>query len=101
MPWRDWRPGTARATCSRRNTWPRDNADAIEVPDEIQRLVKFLADLNGAHASFEEDRKGSIEVGKLADLAVLSEDIARMPVKELRDLPIAMTVVGGVVEYEG
>jgi hypothetical protein len=37
----------------RRNTWPRDNADAIEVPDEIERLAKFLADLTGAHALFE------------------------------------------------
>ena len=37
----------------RRNTWPRDNADAIEVPGEIERLVKFLADLDGAHASFD------------------------------------------------
>ena len=37
----------------RRNTWPRDNADAIEVPGEIERLVKFLADLDGAHSSFD------------------------------------------------
>lgn len=72
-------------------------------PEERLDLTTALRlhTINGAYASFEEDRKGSIEVGKLADLAVLSEDIARMPVKELRDVPIAMTVVGGVVEYEG
>jgi hypothetical protein len=37
----------------RRNTWPRDNADALEVPVEIERLVKFMADLGGAHAVLE------------------------------------------------
>ena len=56
--------------------------------------------INGAHAEFAEDRKGSIEVGKYADLAVLSEDIRRVEVTELRDLPIAMTVVEGEVVYE-
>ncbi|MDZ7729689.1 MAG: amidohydrolase [Dehalococcoidia bacterium] len=56
---------------------------------------------NGAYASFEEAEKGSIEPGKLADLAVLSADIRQVPPGELRDLPIAMTVVGGRVAYEG
>jgi predicted amidohydrolase YtcJ len=56
--------------------------------------------INGAYASFEDHLKGSVEVGKLADFAVLSEDIRRVPVRELRDLPIAMTVVGGEVVYE-
>ena len=37
----------------RRNTWPRDNADALEVPGEIERLAKFLAELAGAHSVFE------------------------------------------------
>ncbi|MDP9336391.1 MAG: hypothetical protein M3Q30_24190 [Actinomycetota bacterium] len=37
----------------RRNTWPRDNADALEVPSEIERLAKFFADLAGAHGVFE------------------------------------------------
>jgi len=57
--------------------------------------------LNGAYASFEEHLKGSIEPGKLADLAVLSADIREVPTRELRDLPVAMTVVGGRVLYEG
>ena len=38
--------------------------------------------INGAHASFEEGRKGSLEPGKLADLVLLSDDIARVPVKD-------------------
>jgi predicted amidohydrolase YtcJ len=56
--------------------------------------------INGAFASFEEASKGSLEPGKLADLVVLGDDIARVPVNDLRHLPVAMTVVGGEVAYE-
>jgi hypothetical protein len=37
----------------RRNTWPRDNADMIEVPGETERLVKFMNELTGPHRVFE------------------------------------------------
>jgi predicted amidohydrolase YtcJ len=57
--------------------------------------------INGAFASFEEAVKGSLEPGKLADLVVLADDITRVPVKQLRHLPVAMTVVGGEVVHEG
>lgn len=56
---------------------------------------------NGAYASFEEGIKGSIEPGKLADLVVLPEDIRRVPTDGMRDLPIALTMIGGRVLYEG
>jgi hypothetical protein len=71
-------------------------------PPEVLELSAAIRmhTLNGAYASFEEDVKGSVEVGKLADLAVLSEDITRVPVARLRDLPVAMTVRGGDVVFE-
>ncbi len=56
--------------------------------------------INGAYASFEEDRKGSIEVGKLADLTMLSADLRSLPPDEMRDLPVAATLVQGRVVYE-
>jgi predicted amidohydrolase YtcJ len=56
--------------------------------------------INGAHASFEEGIKGSLEPGKLADLVVLGEDLRRAPAEQIRDTPVAMTVVGGEVVYE-
>ena len=71
-------------------------------PDErvdLETAIRMHT-INGAHAEFAEDRKGSIEVGKYADLALLSEDIRQVEVTELRDLPIAMTVVEGDVVYE-
>jgi len=51
-------------------------------------------------ASFEERVKGSLESGKLADLVVLGDDIARVPVNDLRHLSVAMTVVGGELVHE-
>jgi predicted amidohydrolase YtcJ len=59
-----------------------------------------LYTINGAYASFEEGIKGSIEPGKLADLVLLDEDLARVPADQVRDTPVAMTVVGGEVVYE-
>jgi predicted amidohydrolase YtcJ len=56
--------------------------------------------INGAFASFEERDKGSLEPGKLADLVVLGEDLTRVPAREIRQVPIAITVSGGRVVYE-
>jgi predicted amidohydrolase YtcJ len=71
-------------------------------PDERVNLTTALRmhTINGAYASFEDDIKGSLEEGKLADLTVLSERIEDVPVTELRDLPIDMTIVGGKIAFE-
>ncbi len=71
-------------------------------PDERVDLTTAirLHTINGAYASFEEQIKGSIEPGKLADLVLLGEDIARVPAEQVRHIPIRMTVVGGEVAYE-
>jgi len=55
--------------------------------------------LNGAYAAFEESVKGSVEVGKVADLVVLAEDVSRVPAERLRHVGVAMTVLGGDVVY--
>jgi predicted amidohydrolase YtcJ len=51
--------------------------------------------LGGAYASFEEDKKGSITVGKLADFVVLAADPTRMKPEAIKDILIEATVVGG------
>ncbi len=53
-----------------------------------------------AYAAFEEKDKGSIEVGKLADLTVLSADIMKVPEPEILQTKCLMTVIGGEVVYE-
>jgi predicted amidohydrolase YtcJ len=53
-----------------------------------------------AYAAFEEQDKGSIEVGKLADLTVLSKDIMKIPAPEILTTTCAMTVIGGEIVFE-
>ena len=55
--------------------------------------------LHPAYAAFEEDIKGSLSPGKLADLTVLSKDILTIPEAEIRDTEVVMTVLGGKVVY--
>ncbi|MDD3212961.1 MAG: amidohydrolase [Eubacteriales bacterium] len=54
---------------------------------------------NGAYASFDETQKGSVEPGKLADLAVLSGDLAGCDPEEIKDMKVDLTMIGGEVVY--
>lgn len=55
--------------------------------------------MGNAIAAFEEDIKGSITPGKLADLAILSQNILEVPNDALLDTEITMTMVGGKIRY--
>lgn len=55
---------------------------------------------NGAYLMFAEKEKGSIEPGKLADLAVLTKDYAKCPEDEIKDIEALRTVVGGKIVYD-
>ncbi|MGI9626349.1 MAG: amidohydrolase [Longimicrobiales bacterium] len=55
--------------------------------------------INNAYAAFEEDHKGSLEVGKLADIVVLDRDILTVPVEELEEAQVDLTLIGGEVRY--
>ena len=54
---------------------------------------------NAAYAAFQEDSKGSLSVGKLADVTVLSKDILTVPDDEVRNARVDYTIVGGKVLY--
>jgi predicted amidohydrolase YtcJ len=54
-----------------------------------------------AFAAFEEHLKGTLSVGKLADITVLTEDITRVPEEEIKKARVAYTIIGGRVEYRG
>ena len=74
---------------------------SVFYPD--QRLSRFEAlqtyTINAAYAAFEEEIKGSLAVGKLADITVLSQDIMTIPEDEIPATEIVHTIVGGRVMY--
>lgn len=55
--------------------------------------------LNAAYASFDEEKGGSIEVGKFADLTILSDDLLEVSPDRIKDVVVDMTIVGGKVVY--
>jgi predicted amidohydrolase YtcJ len=55
--------------------------------------------MGNAIAAFEEDIKGSLSVGKLADITVLSQDLLAVPDDKIMDTEVVMTVVGGRIRY--
>jgi predicted amidohydrolase YtcJ len=56
--------------------------------------------LNNAYAAFEEDMKGSLTPGKLADITVLSKDIMTIPEEEILNTEVLYTIVGGKIMYQ-
>ena len=54
----------------------------------------------GAYASFDEEQKGVLVPGKLADLVLIDRDLTRIPAAEIRDARVRLTVVGGRIVFE-
>ncbi len=65
----------------------------------VEEALKVCT-INGAHASFEEDIKGSITAGKLGDFVILSDDPHTTDPFAIKEIEIARTVVGGRTMYE-
>jgi predicted amidohydrolase YtcJ len=53
----------------------------------------------GAYASFEEDRKGTLKPGMLADMVLIDRDLTAMPPETIRDAKVLKTIVGGRLVY--
>ena len=58
-----------------------------------------IATLYGAYGSYEEDIKGSLEVGKLADMIVCDRDILAMPKTDLYKVQVDLTMIDGEVVF--
>jgi len=69
--------------------------EAISRKEALQLYI-----IGGTWLTREERLKGTIEVGKLADMAVLDRDYFAVPDKDIRDIQVDMTVVGGRVVWE-
>jgi len=72
------------------------------IPEEklsVEDAIKCYT-LNAAYASFEEKIKGSIEIGKLADLVVLSDDILSIDPSDIKNVQVEKTIFNGEIVYE-
>ena len=84
-----------------RKTLKGEPETGFEPAQKLTRMEALYAmTLAAAYAAFEEQDKGSIEVGKLADLTVLNQDLITAPEAEILNTRVLMTMVGGEVVYE-
>ncbi|MED4018517.1 amidohydrolase [Sutcliffiella cohnii] len=77
------------------NGQPVGEQQKVNVLDAIRGYT-----INGAYASFEENLKGSIEVGKLADFVMLNDSILEYDKENIKDLQVILTVVDGEILYD-
>jgi predicted amidohydrolase YtcJ len=70
-------------------------------PDQKMTRMEALRSMtwNAAYAAFEEQSKGSLAVGKFADITVFTKDILTVPAEEIREAKVAATIVGGQIRY--
>jgi predicted amidohydrolase YtcJ len=75
--------------------------NAIRGPEETPSRAEALRlyTLGSAWFSFDETQRGSLEIGKLADLAVLSKDYMTVPVDQIGGIESVLTIVGGKIVY--
>jgi hypothetical protein len=72
---------------------------------EDQRMSRMDAlrsyTIRNAFAAFEDDLKGTLSVGKLADITVLTKDITKVPEEEIKQTKVAYTIIGSRIVYKG
>ena len=88
-----WLRSQLTRTDMKGNVWGANQR--ITLPEAIR-----CGTVNGAYAAFEEDLKGSIQAGKLADLVVLAQDPFKTDPSELLKIQVERTMVGGIWKYE-
>jgi len=111
FPWRSMVDSGARLAFS--SDWPvadmnpflgihtaltRGGLVGIQNTVSLEDAIKGYT-MNAAYASFEEDVKGSIEVGKLADMIILSDDLFEIRPDDIAKVEPLLTIVGGKEAY--
>ena len=82
----------ARKTESGQDFYPEEAVSAYQALGMYTR--------NSAYAAFEENIKGSVSAGKLADMVVLSDDPTKIPTEQIKDIKVDMTILGGEMVWE-
>ena len=75
---------------------------SVFYPDQRMSRLEALKSytINAAHAAFEEESKGTLKVGKYADVVVLSKDILEAPEAEIPATQVKYTIVAGKVKFK-
>jgi predicted amidohydrolase YtcJ len=85
-----------RSAVKRESSTGRDVGKEQEI--SIMDAIRMYT-MNGAYAAFEENQKGSLEKGKLADMIILSKPILDTAVDDLCSIEVEKTFIGGKVVY--
>jgi predicted amidohydrolase YtcJ len=88
--------GIYAATSRKADSGERILPEERITPDEALRMYTEVA----AKASFEEKNKGTISPGKLADLVVLNSDPTKLPIDEIKDIDVEMTILDGEIVWD-
>ncbi len=88
----------AAVTRQDKDGWPEGGWYPEQLLSREEALRMYT--LDAAYGAFEEDLKGSLEAGKLADIVVLSRDIMTIPAPEILETEILMTLLGGKVVFK-
>lgn len=73
---------------------------ALEEAISVEEALPLYT-VNGAYATFEEDQKGMLREGMLADFVVLERDPRTVEPEEISNVPVSQTIIGGETVYEG
>ena len=101
-PASDYTPGPYEPLMALQSMVTRKDFDGrIWGPNQRITLDQALriCTMNGAYASFEENSKGSITAGKLADFVILADDPHEVDPDQIKNIEIVRTVVGGTTMY--
>jgi predicted amidohydrolase YtcJ len=85
------------STSVSRRIWSGQTIGPEQAVSAVDALRMFT--INAAYNGFDERIKGSIEPGKLADLAVLAEDPLAIAPERIKDIPVEMTIVDGQIAF--
>jgi hypothetical protein len=93
----DPRRGIHAAVCRK-----RVGSEESWYPEEKLTVTEAVSGFTcwASYASYEENLKGSIEVGKLADMVVISKDVFRIDPDEIPDIRVELTILGGRIVFQ-
>ncbi|HWF19393.1 MAG TPA: amidohydrolase [Verrucomicrobiae bacterium] len=94
-----WNPWYGLWVTLARQTAQNDGIYVKEEQLSREQAIQFYT-MNNAKLHFEEEKKGSLEIGKLADLIVLDRDIMKCAVDDVRDTQVQLTLLDGKIVWE-